>query len=64
MIKPENIRLYPMTQDVMGKRTHEEYVNVMANKIGELYYDYRMEFEDIHKLVEYVEQNVRAANAR
>lgn len=63
-IKAEDIRLYPMTMDVNGQRTHQEYVDSMANKIREIYYDYRMEFEDIIKLVHYTEQKVKEANER
>lgn len=62
MIKPEDIRLYPMTQDVMGKRTHKQYVDQMAAKVAELYYDYRIDFEDIHKLVDYVKQRQEATH--
>lgn len=59
MINAEDIKLYPMTMDVLGKRTHQEYVDSMSNKIKELYYDYRMDFEDIYKLVEYTEQTIK-----
>lgn len=59
MISAEDIKLYPMTMDLSGKRTHQEYVDSMSNKIKELYYDYRMEFEDIYKLVKYTEQIIK-----
>lgn len=59
MITPEDIRLYPMTQDVTGQRTHEEYVNSMANMVLNLMIDYRLDPDTLYKLALYAMQGDR-----
>ena len=53
--KPEDIRLYPMTQDVYGERTHEQYVDSMAAAIIAAVCDYRLEYKEFRKLLDYAE---------
>ena len=56
MVRPEDIRLYPMTMDVRGQRTHEEYVNEMADMMERIHCDYRIEWDTFHQLVTYAQQ--------
>ena len=52
-----DIRLYPMTMDVTGKRTHQQYVDEMAKMLINIHCNYRLEWEDFRKLIDYAEQN-------
>lgn len=56
MITPDMIKLYPMSMDVNGSRTHEEYVDTMAKIFVDLYYDYRLDYSAMQLLVMYAEQ--------
>lgn len=54
----DDIKLYPMTQDVLGQRTHQEYVDQTARFIiHELIIDRRIDFYSLKQLVNYAEQN-------
>lgn len=57
-----SIKLYPMTQDVSGKRTHEQYVDQMASMIVRMVIDYRLDYSDLKALVIYAEQNHERLN--
>jgi hypothetical protein len=50
-------KLYPMTPDVQGTRTYEEYLDAMANLIVSITIDYRLPYRELRKLVDYAEAN-------
>jgi chromosome condensin MukBEF MukE localization factor len=56
-ISHEDIKLYPMTQDVSGMRTHKEYVETMARMVGDIMCGYRLDPETLHQLAIYYTQN-------
>ncbi len=57
MITANDIKLYPMTVDVIGARTHEEYVDNMASMIVSMVVGYRLDYSELRKLIDYSEQN-------
>lgn len=59
MIKPEDISLYLMTQDVTGQRTYKEYVDSMANMVLDMMIGYRLDPETLYKLAQYAMQEDR-----
>lgn len=62
MIKAEDIRLYPMTIDVTGRRTHEQYVDDMASIFVRIVTGYRLDFETQRQLIDYAEQHYKRLN--
>lgn len=56
-VKPSDIKLYPMTMDVRGERTHEQYVDAMAKWLVSEVIGYRLDYAELRKLVDYAEQN-------
>lgn len=56
MINIDHIKLYPMTQDVKGQRTHQQYVDSMALMLHELKMGYRLDNDTILQLLEYGDQ--------
>lgn len=61
-IKAEDIELYPMNDDIYGRRTHQQYVDVMATMIVDIVINYRLNWDDLRKLVDYAQQNVSRLN--
>ena len=56
-VQADDITLYPMTMDVRGLRTHEEYVDAMAKMIVDMVIDYRIDYPQLQLLVHYAEDN-------
>ncbi len=57
MIKPEQILLYPMTNDVLGRRTHAQYVDDMATMFVRMVTGYRLDYDTQRLLLQYAEEN-------
>jgi hypothetical protein len=51
------VQLYPMTQDVMGQRSYNEYLDSMARMIVNLSIGYRIDYKELRKLIDYAEAN-------
>ena len=57
MIAINDIKLYPMTMDIYGSRTHQAYVDSLADFIeNELYFGRRIDFATMRQLIDYTEQ--------
>lgn len=56
MINPSDIKLHPMTCDIKGQRTHEQYVKDMARMFDIIKMDYRLDDWTIVQLLEYAQQ--------
>lgn len=57
MIHPNDISLYLMNEDVSGKRHYYDYVDQMAKMIVDIVVNYRIDYPELRKLVEYAEEN-------
>lgn len=55
----EDISLYPMTMDIKGQRTHQEYVDSMALMFLEIMSSYRLDADTVNVLALYAEQEAQ-----
>lgn len=62
MIKPEQIHLYPMNDDVYGRRTHAQYVDDMATLFVRIVTGYRIDYDVQRQLIQYAEENHEKLN--
>lgn len=62
MIDAKDIKLYPMTADVTGRRTHQEYVDEMASMLVGIVIGYRLDYGTFRKLLDYAEENHERLN--
>jgi hypothetical protein len=57
MINPDDIKLWPMTMDVRGDRSHTEYVDSLAKWIVNNVIGFKLSYDSFRMLIDYAEEN-------